>query len=890
MQQQLSHQSPSVSVSKHTPSHIVTVSQVGTEHPRSSYTRSHAPSQVSAQHPASQATDRPPEPNVPTVPSAHSAIHQTPSARTPSIQKNPTIEPVPPSIHSIHSRSISASDSRSTEPEQIRIHPPTASPVNSRSGSVYPQSRTPSEGQNYGFSPSVVNAAGQPLPPPSTASASLSYAPTQNSRHSIQAPPSRHSQSHRSMVSYHEGPSSNLPGVGEEVEAEAEAQIRAQAQTPEASRSYVSTSAQTHGAANSSHTPHPPPNAQMASSTPVAKTTSLPPPHQLTDMYMYAYAYPTLVPQPQVQLHPNPPTLAQVYTHSQHTPPHAHHLHHPQHSYQPPTRGGYPVYPSHEQYPSYTGYPSQPQSQSQPQTYAHEYNNYANRATSPGVRKNLGGEYVLVDSLDAAEAQAHENAIENAKIGSGKGSKGRSRGLSIGMGRTGRSESKDGSTETHGSGDKRGSEERKEKKERGSLFGVFGGHSRSRSLPMDNGLQDLVNGNPYPTPVSPTASSHVGLSSPTRDPAAGPDPPSIIYAPARHHRVTHYAPPKIYYKPSSGTHNNNNNNESTEPIPIVVTPEETEEVRMENAEVAARDFAYEPKPSPRPSLRPSPRPSPTVSHAPIPSSPIKSPASPSTEIGSVNMAGVGTILSTAPPQNLSVGDQFHGSELGRSERGGRSDRSRSRASGMSFSASAPPPMNANPGMMTMGSVGDGNGGNGGGGSMLSVASPIRSERSERSERSRRNERRKQLPTPPRSATTSSVNGTGARHDGSSQYSGKPSVLGSGSVDNYNHFNNTAQQHHHHSQSDPNAYRHRSEFLSPPSSSVGTYDRGRVRERRSQVMDHTSVRSRELQRPMDPEQVEAILGRSRSVETSSSVSTYYVLSKAGQKVQVIVSLV
>ena len=56
------------------------------------------------------------------------------------------------------------------------------------------------------------------------------------------------------------------------------------------------------------------------------------------------------------------------------------------------------------------------------------------------------------------------------------------------------------------------------------------------------------------------------------------------------------------------------------------------------------------------------------------------------------------------------------------------------------------------------------------------------------------------------------------------------------------------------------------------------------------MDHTSVRSRELQRPMDPEQVEAILGRSRSVETSSSVSTYYVLSKAGQKVQVIVSLV
>ena len=100
----------------------------------------------------------------------------------------------------------------------------------------------------------------------------------------------------------------------------------------------------------------------------------------------------------------------------------------------------------------------------------------------------------------------------------------------------------------------------------------------------------------------------------------------------------------------------------------------------------------------------------------------------------------------------------------------------------------------------------------------------------------------------------------------------------------------AQQHHHHSQSDPNAYRHRSEFLSPPSSSVGTYDRGRVRERRSQVMDHTSVRSRELRRPMDREQVEAILGRSRSVETSSSVSTYYVLSKAGQKVQVIVSLV
>lgn len=48
-----------------------------------------------------------------------------------------------------------------------------------------------------------------------------------------------------------------------------------------------------------------------------------------------------------------------------------------------------------------------------------------------------------------------------------------------------------------------------------------------------------------PTPLSPNANAN---------PAAGPAPPRIVYAPARHHRASRYDPPKIVYMPARHEH------------------------------------------------------------------------------------------------------------------------------------------------------------------------------------------------------------------------------------------------------------------------------------------------------------------------------------------------
>ncbi|KAL5481159.1 hypothetical protein ACEPAI_10100 [Sanghuangporus weigelae] len=124
--------------------------------------------------------------------------------------------------------------------------------------------------------------------------------------------------------------------------------------------------------------------------------------------------------------------------------------------------------------------------------------------------------------------------------------------------------------------DKKGSG-KSQRRDRGSLFNVFGvgrhggggGHTRSKSLPM-NGMDAPLeeteqpvspshthhisqshdsqilnpNYNPYLTPISP-----LSPTSPTADPLSGPHPPPIVYAPARHHRATHYSPPRIWYSP-----------------------------------------------------------------------------------------------------------------------------------------------------------------------------------------------------------------------------------------------------------------------------------------------------------------------------------------------------
>ncbi|OCB88761.1 hypothetical protein A7U60_g4048 [Sanghuangporus baumii] len=124
--------------------------------------------------------------------------------------------------------------------------------------------------------------------------------------------------------------------------------------------------------------------------------------------------------------------------------------------------------------------------------------------------------------------------------------------------------------------DKKGSG-KSQRRDRGSLFNVFGvgrhggggGHTRSKSLPMNgmdapleekeqpvppshahhnsqshNSQMPNPNYNPYLTPISP-----LSPTSPVADPLSGPHPPPIVYAPARHHRATHYSPPRIWYSP-----------------------------------------------------------------------------------------------------------------------------------------------------------------------------------------------------------------------------------------------------------------------------------------------------------------------------------------------------
>ena len=158
------------------------------------------------------------------------------------------------------------------------------------------------------------------------------------------------------------------------------------------------------------------------------------------------------------------------------------------------------------------------------------------RAQSTMSTTGLGGGYVLVDVPSPGYEKQMERELADRK-GSGSGGKSRHR-------------------------------------DRGSLFNVFGvgrgrtGHTRSKSLPM-NGMdvveekeqpvfpshthQNVHNSqmpnpshNPYPSPISP-----LSPTSPAADPLSGPHPPPIVYAPARHHRATHYFPPRILYSPGT---------------------------------------------------------------------------------------------------------------------------------------------------------------------------------------------------------------------------------------------------------------------------------------------------------------------------------------------------
>lgn len=160
--------------------HVRSPSPISPSH----HSQSHIPPQTrsrsrshSASHPASQIRSQPSRPPASHIqshhPSAalpsHTTSHAVASSRHAS--EAPPVIHEPPPISSIHSRSISHSDSRSSgPPEAITIHPPTASgSARSVSGAQIPYPHTVATSQSV---PAAANVA---LPPPTAESASLSY-------------------------------------------------------------------------------------------------------------------------------------------------------------------------------------------------------------------------------------------------------------------------------------------------------------------------------------------------------------------------------------------------------------------------------------------------------------------------------------------------------------------------------------------------------------------------------------------------------------------------------------------------------------------------------------------------------------------------------------------
>ncbi|THH02959.1 hypothetical protein EW145_g6656 [Phellinidium pouzarii] len=355
--------------------------------------------------------------------SHHSSIHsQAQGLSQSNAPSHAAARPSPPP----HSNSLSSSHSLSTVPEPIIIHPPAPSasqPSHStQSGSnssIYPRSYAPSH-----YTQQTMQAAAHvPLPPPSTASALLSYYSQSQMRVEPENNSSHHNVSDR----------------------------------PFSQQALM----------QNNYTPQAPLSGSQRSFSASVQ-------HQTGGSPIYASAL-------LAHSQSHPPT-AQVHSHSQ----------------------------SHSQ---------------------------AGRAStvSYGNQAGLGGGYVVVNQANTPEEQAENQGSVGGK-----------------------------STDSQ--------------RHRGSLFNVFGSRGpKSRSLPqvkLEKDAQVLPppipdspeshysihshhsnHSNSYPSPVSPISPPQPiptsNGNSRRYNPALGPNPPSIVYAPARHGRATRYSPPRIMYMPGT---------------------------------------------------------------------------------------------------------------------------------------------------------------------------------------------------------------------------------------------------------------------------------------------------------------------------------------------------
>lgn len=463
-----------------------------------------------------------------------------------------------PTVQDSKRSSIHAPEPSSSHLQPKHVSDPTSSdhagPSSPANPSQHVASQVPSHSRSRSRSPSipVSQIRSQPSRPPTTASHPShrpSVAPLIASRppsHEPSRPPSHHPShelSHSHVTSHRpsHAPSqtvapsrhaSEAPPVVHDPTPSSSIHSRSISHTesrssgpPEAITVHPPTVSASHQSVPSSRMPYPHSAMTSQSVPPPAANVALPPPTAGSASLSYRPYYPSGDPHPSAHIQPSIQSSRASRYHSPNPPPKLHTK-----GVQVDTLPQYvlptPVSLDEPRYPSHPG-----------------------RVMSNMSSTGLDGGYILVDGEDASEEQYPAP--------------------------------------------KKGSFGRRSGHERSNIFNVFGagsrfGHSRSRSagqsnsnspnenaVPTSTPLEPIPGSPPpatniplthrshhseqihnaaayaYPTPVSPT---NPGSFSNHHDTEQGPHPPSIVYAPARHGRTTQFSPPRIMYMPASPQH------------------------------------------------------------------------------------------------------------------------------------------------------------------------------------------------------------------------------------------------------------------------------------------------------------------------------------------------